>query len=477
MIPDIKAELVREFEAIVGSAGIVTEQDRLAPHLAEPRGLFHGKASVMVMPATTDEAAAVIRLCHRHRIGVVPQGGNTGLVGGAMIQSSVDAPQLLLSASRLTKVRELDAPNYTVTAEAGCILADLQRRAQDADRLFPLSLAAEGSCQLGGNLSTNAGGTNVLRFGNARDLVLGLEVVLPDGRVFEALRGLRKNNTGYDLKHLFIGAEGTLGFITAATLKLFPQPGGVATALVAVKDPESAVALYDQARSKLGDELVAFELLSRLALELALASQDESRDPLDEPYPWYVLMELASARDHQTTENAIESFMHECLEGGIVQNGVVAQSEIQREHLWQLRHLVSEAQGRLGASIKHDISVPVSKIAVFIQQAVARVQELAAGCRVVAFGHLGDGNIHFNVSQPEDLSAEAFLDQWEVVNREVHGIAVALGGSFSAEHGIGLLKLDELKYFGHNVELALMKTVKAALDPDGIMNPGKLPGG
>ncbi len=477
MIPDIAVAIVRELGAIVGPAGIVTEKDRLAPHLEEPRGLYHSKASLMVMPATTDEAAAVIRLCHHHRIGVVPQGGNTGLVGGATIQSSADAPQILLSASRLTKVRELDARNYTVTAEAGCILADLQRLAQDAGRLFPLSLAAEGSCQLGGNLSTNAGGTNVLRFGNARDLVLGLEVVLPDGRVLDALRGLRKNNTGYDLKHLFIGSEGTLGFITAATLKLFPQPRGVATALVAVNDPEAAVALYDQARSSLGDELVAFELLSRRALELALASQDESRDPLGEPYAWYVLMELASARDHQATESVIESFMHECLEAGVVHNGVVAQSETQREHLWQLRHRVSEAQGKLGASIKHDISVPVSKIAAFIQQADARVREMIPGCRVVAFGHLGDGNIHFNISQPEQLSAEAFLDQWTVINREVHAIAVDLGGSFSAEHGIGILKLDELKHFGQGVELELMKTVKAALDPAGIMNPGKLPGG
>ncbi len=474
MTSDFDVGTVDEFQSIVGPAGIAVDEDVLEPHLLERRGLFRGETSLMVMPATTGEAAAVIGLCHRRGIGVVPQGGNTGLVGGAVVQSTSAAPQILLNARRLNRIRELDAGNYTITAEAGCILKTLQERATEADRLFPLSLAAEGSCQLGGNLASNAGGTNVLRFGNARDLVLGLEVVLPDGRVLEALRGLRKNNTGYDLKQLFIGAEGTLGFITAATCKLFPLPRGVATALIALRDPEAAIALYDLARSRLGDELVAFELLSRLALELAIAGQGNTRDPLDEPYHWYVLLELASAHDHEATHTALESFMQQYIEAGVIQNAVIAHSETQRNRLWQLRHLVSEAQQQIGASIKHDISVPVSKIGVFIERASAWITGRIPGCRVVAFGHLGDGNIHFNISQPQDMSAEVFLEQWGAVNREVHGIAVDLGGSFSAEHGIGLLKIDELKRLGQHVELELMKTIKLALDPEGIMNPGKL---
>ncbi len=472
MASDITHSVLAELVAVTGESGVLTDPEGLEPYLTEWRGLYRGRTPAMFSPRTTAEAGAILRLCHKHRIGVVPQGGNTGLVGGAVPDSTPDQPQLLLSARRLTRIREIDADNYTITAEAGCTLADVQRAAEAADRYFPLSLAAEGSCQLGGNLSTNAGGTNVLRYGNARDLVLGLEVVLADGRIWDGLRGLRKDNTGYDLKQLFIGAEGTLGFITAATCKLFPRPRSVATAFVAIADAATAIALQSRARGRLGDQLVAFELINRLAIDFVLAHIPGTRDPLAAEYPWYVLLELASSGED--ADRAMEAFLARELESGRLADGVVAASMAQRQALWHLRHSISEAQKKAGAGIKHDISVPVSRIGEFLSKAVPLVERRIPGVQVVTFGHLGDGNLHFNLNQPSGMAADAFLGLRERVSQDVHSVAVELGGSFSAEHGIGMLKRRDLARWRGGVELELMRSVKAALDPRGIMNPGKV---
>lgn len=458
--------------ASLPSTALVTGEDRLAPHLTEWRGLFRGKALAMVLPDTTEQAASVVRLCAEHRVGIVPQGGNTGLVGGAIPHSTPERPQIILGAARMNSILDLDAANYTLTAQAGCLLASLQASADEADRVFPLSLAAEGSCQLGGNIATNAGGINVLRYGNMRDQVLGLEVVLADGRVLDTLRGLRKDNTGYDLKQLFIGAEGTLGFITAATCKLFPRPASRATAWLAVQDPAAAISLYARARGSLGDELVAFELVSRTALEMVVAHIDGCRDPLSDPSDWYLLIELAaSGPDAQAR---VERFLTAELERAGLQDAVIAQSEAQSDSLWRIRHSISEAQKLAGAGIKHDVSVPVSRVDEFLARASAAAREQVPNCHVVAFGHIGDGNLHFNLNQPDDWSAQAFLEHWDPMSRRVHEIAHELGGSFSAEHGVGSLKTDELQEYRGGVELAVMRSVKQALDPLGIMNPGKL---
>jgi FAD/FMN-containing dehydrogenase len=472
MPSDLAKSVLAELAAVTGEAGLVTDPDQLEPHLTEWRGLYRGRTPVMVSPRSTAEAAGILRVCHANRIGVVPQGGNTGLVGGAIPESTPERPQVLLSARRLRRIREIDVDNYTITAEAGCILADVQAAAAAADRLFPLSLAAEGSCQLGGNLSTNAGGTNVLRYGTARELVLGLEVVLADGRVYEGLRGLRKDNAGYDLKQLFIGAEGTLGFVTAATCKLFPRPQSLATAIVAVANPEAAVTLQSRARIALGDQLIAFELINRKAVDLVVALIPGVRDPLDGSHPWYVLLELGAARD--TADQALEVFLAAELADGSLLDGVVASSSAQREQLWRLRHSISEAQKKAGAGIKHDISVPVSRVAEFLAAASRLVAERIPGVHVVAFGHLGDGNMHFNLNQPDAMPADAFLELWESVSHDVHAVALDVGGSFSAEHGVGTLKRGELERWRGGVDLELMRAVKAALDPRGIMNPGKV---
>ncbi len=474
MVGDLPDSLLERFSVVVGQAGLVTEAGELAPHLADWRGLYHGKAPLMIAPASAAEAAEVIKICLAERIGVVPQGGNTGLVGGAIPHSTAAAPQILLSAGRMKAIRDVDAENYTLTAEAGCLLADVQAAAERADRLFPLSLAAEGSCQLGGNVSTNAGGTNVLRYGNTRDLVLGLEVVLPDGRLFEGLQGLRKDNTGYDLKQLFIGAEGTLGFITAVTCKLFPRPRSVATAMVAVADPDAAIRLYGQARQALGDQLVAFEFIGRLAMELVLTHIPDTHNPLSDTPAWYVLLELGSAGEGQDAEHRLEALLATSMDMGLVSDGVLAQTGAHRDAFWRLRHSISEAEKLAGAGIKHDISVPLSRVAEFLQAGERLAVERIPGVLVVAFGHLGDGNLHFNLNQPPGMDQDAFVALWDEISHEIHSIAVGLGGSFSAEHGIGSLKRDELERLTADVELDLMRAVKAALDPVGIMNPGKL---
>ncbi len=462
-----------QLRAVVGSAGHLETPEDLAPYLTEWRGLYQGSTPLMLMPASTAEVAAIIRLCAAHQISLVPQGGNTGLVGGAIPRTTAARTEILLSARRLTAIRSVDADNFSLTAEAGCTLASLQAAAEGAKRLFPLSLASEGSCQLGGAISTNAGGTAVLRFGTMRDLVLGLEVVLPDGRILEGLRSLRKDNTGYDLKQLFIGAEGTLGFITAATCKLFPRPRQILTAWVSVADVTSAVRLLGAAREQLGDQLTAFEFASGATLDLVLRHIPGTRNPLETDSPWHVLLELGCSTPANASDGLLEEFLAGMQEQGIITGGVVAQTGAQRNALWHLRHAMSEAQKHAGASIKHDVSVPIVSLAEFLERATRRVEGAVPGVRPVVFGHLGDGNVHFNLTQPAGADPAAFLGRWEELSRAVHEIAVDLGGSFSAEHGIGILKRDELAHW-RGVPVTVMRQIKQALDPLGIMNPGKL---
>jgi FAD/FMN-containing dehydrogenase len=473
-------ELIEQLKLITGPSGWLEDASELEPYLTEWRGLFHGQTPLLLLPASVAEVSAILRLCHEHGVGVVPQGGNTGLVGGAIPGLAADGPaEVLLSARRLNNVREIDTANFTMTVEAGCILEQLQNEAAEQNLYFPLSLAAEGSCQIGGNISTNAGGTNVLRYGNTRDLVLGLEVVLPDGTVYDSLSGLRKDNAGYDLKQLFIGAEGTLGFITAATLKLFSAPRSTATAWLAVVDPAAAVKLYGEARANVGDDMVAFELIPQLAVDMVLSHIPACRDPLEsqsevETAGWFVLLEMAGARLQTQTDEQLTDFLATCLETELITDGIVASSEAQRLELWRLRHSISEAQKHAGGSIKHDISVPVSRMPEFLQQADRLVQEILPDVRPVPFGHLGDGNLHYNLSQPENMSKQDFIDMWEQFNHAVHTLAVTMGGSFSAEHGIGLLKVGELERLSDVVDLRLMRAIKHAFDPKGIMNPGKV---
>ncbi|MDA1088895.1 MAG: FAD-binding oxidoreductase [Proteobacteria bacterium] len=450
----------------VGPKGWSTDSERIEAHVTERRGLWHGHCDLVVSPASTDEVAQVMSICHDAGIAVVPQGGNTGLVGGGVPEGGI-----ALSLSRLNSIRNIDAANNTMTVDAGCILADVQAAAAAEDRLFPLSLGAEGSCQIGGNLATNAGGVQVLRYGNARDLVLGLEVVLPDGRVWEGLKALRKDNTGYDLKHLFIGAEGTLGVITAAVLKLYPLPQSRETALAALGNADDALRLFLRAGSEAGDALTAFEYISRQSLDITVTHIPGLKDPLEAAHDCYALIELSGA---DGIKDALEQVLAGAMEDGIVEDAVIAASGAQAAELWRIRETIPEAQITAGASIKHDVSVPVSKVPEFLVRAQQIVEKEIPGVRVCAFGHLGDGNIHFNLSQPKAADGEAFLAEWKKINRLVHDLVHEMGGSFSAEHGIGVLKRDDLKRYTSAVELELMQALKQTLDPKGIMNPGKV---
>ena len=465
----IPPDVLRAIRGAVGPKGWIEGAGALEPYLREERGLFLGHCAAVVRPATTQELARVVTLCAGAGIPVVPHGGNTGLVGGGVPRGGV-----VLSTARLDRIRALDPVNRTMTVEAGAILADVQAAADEAGALFPLSLAAEGSCRLGGNLATNAGGINVLRYGNARELVLGLEVVLPDGRIWNGLSGLRKNNTGYDLKELFLGSEGTLGIITAAVLKLFAKPRVSETALVAVPSVDASVALFQKLNDVAGDALTAFELMARIALDFCVAHIPGCADPLRERHPWYVLLTLTSPRHQDALRDTLEEALSEAFEDGIVLDALVAQSQRQTAELWRLRESVPEAQKHEGGSIKNDISVPLSQAAEFVDRASRAVEEALPGIRVVAFGHLGDGNIHFNLSQPVGMDRQAFLGKWDDLERLVCDIAADLGGSFSAEHGIGELKRASLLRYKSPVEIDLMRRVKRALDPQNIMNPGKV---
>ncbi len=457
---------------IVGPKGFITDPVEIEPYLVEERGLFHGETPLVLRPSSTEEVAAIVKTCAEARLPVVPQGGNTGLCGGGVPWEGDGA--ILVSLTRMNRVRAVDPLNYTLTVEAGCILTDVQKAAAEADRLFPLSLGSEGACRIGGNLSTNAGGIQVLRYGNARDLVLGLEVVLPDGQVWDGLRGLRKDNTGYDLKHLFIGAEGTLGIITAATVKLFPRPKEIETAFVGVAKVEDAMELFAQARKASGDQLTAFELIPRIGLEFAMKHGNGVIDPLGSKQPWYALIEVSSSQPESGLRDTLEGFLASALEKGLIADATISTNSSQAKALWLIRETVVEAQKREGGSIKHDVAVPVSRVAEFIDRAMKAVTDRLPGIRPVPFGHAGDGNIHFNLSQPLGYDKATYIARWQEFNDIVHAIVAELGGSISAEHGVGRLKRDELLHFKSTLELQLMKKIKKAIDPFDIMNPGKV---
>jgi len=460
--------LVARLVELLGERHVLTAAADLAPFCTDWRGRYVGSATCVALPGSTGEAAAVVRACAESGAAIVPQGGNTGLCGGATPLGG----EVVVCLGRMNRIRAVDADNNSITVEAGCTLHAVQEAARAVDRLFPLSLAAEGSATLGGNLSTNAGGVQVLRYGNARELTLGLEVVLADGRVWDGLRALRKDNTGYDLKHLFIGAEGTLGLITAATLKLFPRPRALATAWVAVPDPAAAVRLLGRLRDAAGDNVTAFEIVGRPALDLVLRHIPGAREPLGGKPAWQVLIELSGAR--ADLASTLEQALQAAAEAGLVEDAALAASEAQAAALWSLRENVSEAQKIEGVSIKHDIAVPVSRIAEFIARADAALQEAFPEVRIVCFGHIGDGNLHYNQSKPDRQSNDEFIGRTGAVNRIVHDLVHELGGSISAEHGLGQLKRDEVLRYKSATEMELMRAVKRALDPRGLMNPGKL---
>jgi FAD/FMN-containing dehydrogenase len=442
----LSAELIARFRAIVGDKYAMTDAADIAPYVTEERDLFHGRSPLVLRPGSTAEVSAICKLANEHQIALVPQGGNTGLVGGQTPHNG----EVVVSTRRMDKIRDIDTASNTMTCEAGVVLQIAQQRAAAVDRLFPLSLGAEGSCTIGGNLSTNAGGTTALAYGVAREMALGLEVVLADGRIMGGLSKLKKDNTGYDLRNLFIGAEGTLGIITAATLKLFPKPRAVETAFVGLKSPAEALKLLAISQKEAAGTLTSFELLSDISVDFSIQHGIDIRDPLANKHPWYVLMELSSPRDDARA--TLESILAQGMEQGIVDDAVVAANLSQRGTFWKLRDEMSAAQKPEGGSIKHDISVPVAAVP----------------------GHLGDGNIHYNLSQPVGANTADFLDRWHEVNAVVFEIVLRMGGSISAEHGIGVLKRDELPEVKDKVAIELMRAIKAMLDPHGIMNPGKV---
>ena len=468
-------EALAAIRAVVGAKGWFDAPSDMAPYLLDHRELYTGRCLAVVRPGNRDEVAAVVRICAQAKLPIVPQGGNTGLVGGSI--PSGDGRGIVLSLSRMNRIRAFDPINNTMTVEAGCILANLQQAAAEADRLFPLSLGAEGSCMIGGNLSTNAGGVQVLRYGNTRNLVLGLEVVLPDGTLWDGLRALRKDNTGYDLKQLFIGAEGTLGVITAAVLRLFPRPRESVTALAAVPVLADVIDLLNEAQAVSGNGVTGFELIPRLGIELVTKHFPDTSEPMATGSPWYVLMEFAagsSSGESGQLRAMVEAFLGANFENGRIADAVLAASEAQARQLWRLREILPESQTREGGSIKHDVSVPISRIAEFIAEATRRLEAAMPNIRVFPFGHIGDGNIHFNVSQPVGMDKTEFYTRWDAFNRIVHDVVAEMNGSFSAEHGIGQIKKAELRHYRSATELGLMQTIKSALDPQGIMNPGKI---
>jgi FAD/FMN-containing dehydrogenase len=468
--------LLDRFAAIVGDAHVLRDATDLAPHLVENRGLYKGTSPMLLKPGSTQEVSAILKLASATGTAIVPQTGNTGLVGGQTPRAG--GTDLIVSLERMNRIRDIDPVANVLVAEGGAILADVQAAADRVERLFPLSLGSEGSCRIGGNLSTNAGGTAVLAYGNMRQLCLGLEVVLPTGEIWDGMRRLKKDNTGYDLRDLFIGAEGTLGIITGAVLKLFPKPVGHQVALAGLASPADALRLFEKASTLCGTALTGFELMPRIGIEFTARHIEGVRDPLPEPHPWYALIDISTSDSAETADVMAQSLLEQGFEAGLVRDAVIATSVAQQKALWHMRESMSDAQKPEGGSIKHDVSVPVSKIPAFMAEAETAVLAAVPGARICAFGHLGDGNIHYNISQPvtDDMTADrkAFLDRWREVNAIVHAIVLDAGGSISAEHGIGQLKRDELAHIRSPIELELMHRIKMAFDPAGIMNPGKV---
>ena len=463
--------LTTRLEQLLGPGAVLSAPDDVAPYLVDHRRLYRGATPAVVSPASTAEVARLLAWCNEAGIAVVPQGGNTGYCGGATPDES--GQQLVLSLRRLNRVREVDAANFCLTVEAGCLLAQVQDAASAAERYFPLSLGSEGSCQIGGNLATNAGGTSVLRYGMTRDLTLGLEVVLADGSVLSSLSPLRKDNTGYDLKGLFVGSEGTLGVITAACLKLFPAQRATATAWVSIPDPEAAIALLGRLRESSGDRVSSFELVPQVALQLVLRHIAAARDPGTAHAPWYLLVELTSSAD-EDLDAVLEAELSRAIETGLATDAAIARSSAQAADFWRLRESVPAAQTRAGGSLKHDVSIPVASMPAFIERGAALVAELAPEGYLVAYGHVGDGNLHFNLNQREGAELGSFLARELPLKRAIHDLVARMRGSFSAEHGIGRLKVGELERYAQPEELAMMRRIKQAFDPKGILNPGKV---
>ena len=460
--------LLDELKSIVGPMGWTTDDKELEPHLSERRGRVHGRALIMLSPSSTAEVSAVVRACAAAGVAIVPQGGNTGLCGGAIPDNS--GKQVLLSLARMNRIRRVDVDDYSMTVDAGCILADIQQAARDVGLLFPLSLGAEGSCQIGDNLATNAGGINVMRYGTARQQVLGLEVVLADGQVWDGLRSLRKDTAGYDMKQVFIGSEGTLGIITAATLRLMPRNPETQTALVALSSAEAAVRLLGRLRTACSDQLQAFELMSATAIALALRYDPNCRPPFEQSYPWTALIESASAA---ADTNFIAS-LAAAVDDSSALDAVCAKNSSEAYQLWRIRHAIPDAQTVAGASLKHDIAVPIGRIDEFLQRAEAIALRILPGATLVVFGHIGDGNLHYNITQPVGADPASFRQNGEVASDAIYELVQELGGSFSAEHGVGVLKKAYLERYRSATEIELMRTLKRALDPDNRLNPGKV---
>jgi FAD/FMN-containing dehydrogenase len=472
IMPNISDETLQRLKEAVGPTGYLDNPADTDSYAVDARELYHGKTPLVLRPATTSEVSSVVRICAEASIPIIPQGGNTGYCGGATPDES--GQQIIISLARMNKIRHIDAPNYTLTVEAGCILTAIQAAAEDADRLFPLSLGAEGSCQIGGNLSTNAGGVAVLRYGNTRDLVLGLEVVLPDGAIWNGLRRLRKDNTGYELKHLFLGAEGTLGIVTAVVLKLFPRPQDVVTSFVGLPDAHAALKLLSRMRSATSDGVTSFEYVHRQCIDLVLAHIENAIDPFEEIYVHYALIECSTGRQNSGLREMVEEALEEAFEAEEITNAIIASSGQQAAALWRLRETIPEAQKLAGPGLKHDISVPLTNVPEFLDRATDLATAMIPGIRVIPFGHIGDGNIHFNLSQPPETDRAKMMEKAHDLEVSIHDLAVELDGSFSAEHGIGKLKRHELARYKSDVELDLMQKMKDVIDPNGTMNPGKV---
>ena len=467
----IDDDTLARLKAVVGPGGFLDAASDIAPYCVSWRDDWQGASPLLLRPKSTDEVACVVEICAETATPIVPQGGNTGVTGAG--QPHADMSEVILSTARLNAVRAIEADNDTITVEAGVVLAEIQRLAAENNRLFPLSLGAEGSCQIGGNISTNAGGNQVLRYGNTRSLVLGLEVVLADGQIWNGLRGLRKDNTGYDMKQLFIGAEGTLGIITAAVLRLFPRPTAVETAWLGLESPAQAVALLGHMKSALGEQISAFELMRRQIIDFLLAGVPGHEDPLQSRHPWYVLVEVGGQGETDALAEPFAAALASAMERGLFADAVIASSGAQARRFWKMREDFAQAQQAAGGVLSHDVSVPVSLIVAFLERADAALAKTYPGIRLSAFGHVGDGNLHYNPARPPNWDHARFRAEKAKINRIVHDIVVDLGGSISAEHGIGRQRLEENERYKSPVELELMRTVKRALDPNNIMNPGK----
>ena len=466
------AEAIDRLKAAVGPGGWTEDQEEIAPWVREDRGLWFGSATLMLKPANTDEVSQILRICNETDTCLVPQGGNTSLVGASIPIEGQH--EIVLSLRRLNRIRDIDPLSNTIIVEAGCILADIQDAADEVERLFPLSLGSQGSCRIGGNLSTNAGGTGVLKYGNTRDLALGLEVVLPNGDIINDLKTLRKDNTGYSVKNLFIGAEGTLGVITAASLKLFPKPGDVLTGFVAIPHVAAAIDLLSRARQAVGDTVTAFELIPRIGIDFLCKHIEGSRDPLENQYEWYALIEISAPGKDVDLRTAFENMLEAAYNDDVLEDAVIAGSAAQASQLWRMRESLNEAQKPEGASIKHDVSVPITEIPQLIAEGSEAISAMIEDVRVLAFGHVGDGNVHFNFSRPLTMKDADFMAQAEKIHHIIHDIVHKLGGSISAEHGLGRHKREEIKRFKDPASLELMSKIKDLSDPNGIMNPGKV---